>query len=161
MRITGNLFFSLAIVLISGCCKHKTDTVCNSTPIQVQPFIEKSGIFFCGGNDYEYTYTARKKAGIDSLTACNFSPPVAFPVDETDMAYIMLGRMSYHYMDTLVAANITKDTCLKKLTYEVNMIQKDTALWSNGGGILNIFCEVENIPADYTIDIKYKYVLMP
>lgn len=98
-----------------------------------------------------------RKSQIDSLTDCTFSPPVAFPVDETDFVYIMFGKMSYYYKDTFQTA-VFKDTCLKKVTYEVNMIQRYKTLESNGGGVRSMFCSLENIPADYQVEVKYKYV---
>ncbi len=154
-----NIYNGIVLMLITfalwGCCKDKND--CKSENFQVQPFIERYYTFTCGGNLYEYEYIKRKKIQIDSLSDCTFSPPVAFPIDETDMLYIMFGKMSYHYDDTF-QTNLLKDTCLKKIIYEVNMIQRDTALWSNGGGVLSMFCSVENIPADYQVEVKYKYV---
>ncbi len=151
-------FISGLIFIISGCCKHKPDIVCNPASLETQPFIQRFAVFSCGSNDYDYTYIARRKEQIDSLTACTFSPPVAFPIDETGMVYIMFGKMSYYYNDTFASTHILKDTCSKKLVYEVNMVQRDTTLWSNGGGVLSMFCSVENVPADYQVEVKYKYI---
>lgn len=125
----------------------------------VSPFVEAYYTFTCGGNLYEYQYIMRKKSQIDSLTDCTFSPPVAFPVDETDFAYIMLGKMSYHYGDTF-QTSLFKDTCLRKVVYDVSMVQRDTALLQFPGA-RSMFCAVENIPTDYTVEVKYKYVPLP
>ena len=151
--------FLVSLLIIAGCCKHKTETICNPTTFQVIPFVEKYGYFFCGGNDYEYTYTLRKKIQIDSLADCTFSPPVAFPVDETNMLYIAVGRLSFYRNDTMAETRITKDTCSKKVVYEVNMKQRDTTLAAGGlGAVMSIFCSIENIPADYQVEVKYQYV---
>ncbi|MFN8287799.1 MAG: hypothetical protein U0V74_13665 [Chitinophagales bacterium] len=101
----------------------------------------------------------RKKAEIDSLADCTFSPPVPFPADETDFVYIMFGKMSYYRYDTF-QTSLFKDTCSKKLTYQVNMIQRDTTHWQFPG-VMSMFCEVENIPADYQVEVKYQYVPLP
>jgi hypothetical protein len=144
-------------LLINGCCKHKSENTCIPNSFRVNPFIEKYAYFTCGGNLYEYQYIKRKQAQIDSLTDCTFSPPIAFPVDETDMVYIMYGKMSYYYRDSF-QTQLLKDTCLKTLTYQVNLIQTHTDSLSNGGGVLSTFCAVQNIPADYKVEVKYKYV---
>lgn len=150
-------FFSF-VLSITACCKHKTDNdvICNPTSLNISPFIERYGNFTCGGNLYEYEYIKRKQSQIDSLFDCTFSPPVAFPVDETNMLYIMYGKMSYYRYDTF-QTQLFKDTCSKKLVYQVDMIQRDTTHWQFPG-VMSMFCEVENIPADYQIEIKYKYV---
>lgn len=155
----------LAIVflfLVTGCCKHKTDNVCKQSSIQLQPFVEKFGYFFCDSNDYEYTYVFTKKDQIDSLSPTCYMPwSVPYPVDETNMRYIILGRMSYHYRDSFAFTSLLVDTCNKKLVYEADMIQRDTAFYCcpyGAGGILSMFCSVENIPADYQVEVKYKYV---
>ncbi|MCO5280147.1 MAG: hypothetical protein M9931_03700 [Chitinophagales bacterium] len=93
------------------------------------------------------------------LSYCTFSPPVAFPIDETDMVYIMVGKMAYHYRDTFYS-KLFKDTCSKKLTYEVNMVQRDT-VYNTFPGVVSMFCSIENIPADYQVEVKYKYVPLP
>ena len=151
--------FLILLLFMDSCCKHKGDNICNSNNASINPFIEKYYVFTCGGNLYEYQYVMRKKSQIDSLTDCTFSPPVAFPVDETNFVYIMLGKMSYYRYDTFQTA-LFKDTCLKKLVYQVDMIQRDTTHWQFPG-VMSMFCSVENIPADYQVEIKYKYVPIP
>ena len=84
---------------------------------------------------------------------------MAFPVDETDFAYIMFGKMSYFRYDTFQTA-LFKDTCAKKLVYQVDMIQRDTT-HRQFVGALTMFCSVENIPADYQVEVKYTYVPLP
>ncbi|MBL7777585.1 MAG: hypothetical protein JNK66_04720 [Chitinophagales bacterium] len=143
--------------LLGSCCKDKAH--CASAPYYVDPFIEKYYTFTCGGNLYEYEYIMRRKSQIDSITDCTFSPPVAFPIDETDFVYIMIGKMSYFYGDTF-QASLSKDTCLKKLIYDVSMIQRDTAQLQFPG-TRSMFCAVENIPPDYQVEVKYKYVPLP
>ncbi|HWB64747.1 MAG TPA: hypothetical protein VG603_14625 [Chitinophagales bacterium] len=151
------LIGGLSIILIAGC-KHKTDTSCIPNTFSVNPFVERKSDFHCGSNNYDYTYIFRKKSEIDSLEPiCSFSPPVPFPVDETDFVYIMFGKMSYFYKDSFQTI-LYKDTCLKKLTYDISMIQTHLDSLSNGGGVLSLFCSVENIPADYQVEVKYKYV---
>ncbi len=148
----------ICLLLVAGCCKHKNDTSCIANDTSILPFTEKRSNFHCGSNNYDYTYIYRKKSEIDSLEpVCSFSPPVPFPVDETDFVYIMFGKMSYFYKDSFQTA-LYKDTCLKKLTYDISMIQTHTDSLTNGGGVLSIFCSAENIPADYQVEVKYKYV---
>lgn len=148
---------SLFLVLATGCCKDKNEEVCNPTPLVVQPFIEKRHVFQCNNSD-EFTYIFRKKEQIDSLDpTCFFIGSVAFPVDETNMVYILLGRTSYHYRDTISVTELFKDTCNKKMTYDVSMFQTDTTA-NTFPGRRTIFCSVENIPADYQVEVKYKYV---
>ena len=150
------IVLSSVLLVVSGCCKDKND--CKSENFQIQPFIEKYGDFWCTGNE-EYTYILRKKSQIDSLANCSFSPPVAFPIDETDIAYIMVGKIAYHYRDTF-QTKLLKDSCQRTLTYEVNMIQQDT-VFNTFPGVVSMFCSVENIPADYQVEVKYKYVPLP
>ncbi len=147
---------SVGVFLIAGCCKHKNENICNTSTYALSPSLERYGYFSCGGNLYEYEYIKRKKAQIDSLFDCTFSPPVPFPVDETDLVYIMFGKISYYRYDTF-QTNLFKDTCSKKLTYQVDMIQRDTT-HRQFPGALSIFCSVENIPADYQVEVNYKYV---
>lgn len=147
-------FILVVLIAIGGC--HE-DKICKNTSFSILPFIEKYYTFTCGGNLYEYEYIKRKKAEIDSLTDCTFSPPVAFPLDEANMVYIMVGKMSYYYKDTFQSI-ILKDTCNKTLVYDLQMIQRTTILESNGGGVKSMFCSVENIPEDYEVEVKYKYV---
>ena len=45
--------------------------------------------------------------------------------------------------------------------YSISLIQRDTTVLSNGGAVKGIFCTVENIPADYEVEVKYKYVPLP
>jgi len=151
------LLFLTTIILLS-CRKSKEECVDGKSSIQ--PFIEKVGSFTCGGNLYEYEYIKRNKSQIDSLTDCTFSPPVAFPIDESDMVYIMVGKEFTHYGDTF-QTQLWKDTCNKKLVYEVNKIQRDTTRYCCPYGVTavtSMFCSVENIPADYQVEVKYKYV---
>jgi hypothetical protein len=146
--------------LIDGCCKNKKDILCKSENIEIKPFLERYYVFTCGGNLYEYEYIMRRKSQIDSLTDCTFSPPVPFPIDETDFVYIMVGRTFEFYKDTF-QTSIWKDTCAKKLIYEVNRIQRDTSRYCCPYGITavsSMFCSVENIPPDYQVEVKYKYV---
>jgi hypothetical protein len=159
MRI-AIVFCSICFLLVAGCCKHKDENTCNSTQFHVSPFLERYGNFTCGGNLYEYQYVMQRKSQIDSLFDCTFSPPVPFPVDETDFVYIMFGKMSYFYKDSFQTV-LYKDTCLKKLTYDISLIQTHLDSLSNGGGVLSLFCSVENIPADYQVEVKYKYVPLP
>lgn len=138
------LFFALSL-FIPGCCKDKKECVGNK--FSIPPFVEKFGSFTCGGNLYEYEYIKRRKSEIDSLTDCTFSPPIAFPIDETDMVYIMYGKMSYYRYDTF-QTTLLKDTCARKLVYQIDMLQRDTTHWQFPG-VMSMFCSVENIPADY------------
>ncbi|HRG88140.1 MAG TPA: hypothetical protein PLW44_03910 [Chitinophagales bacterium] len=159
MRTATIVFCSICVFLIGGCCKDKTGNACNEAAFVVDPFLERYAYFTCGGNLYEYQYVMRRKAQIDSLSDCNFSPPVPFPVNETDFIYIMFGKMSYFRYDTFQTI-LFKDTCLKKVTYQVDMIQHDTT-HRQFPGVISMFCSVENIPADYEVEVKYKYVPLP
>jgi len=157
--------FKLCVLVLcfytSGCCKHKSEDLCNPTTLTLEPFTEKRTVFQCNSTG-EYTYIFSKKEQIDSLDpTCFFIGSVPFPVDETNMVYLMVGRMSYYLKDTISLTELKKDSCQKRLTYEVNMIQRDTVFLSNGGGIRSIFCSVENIPPDYQVEVKYKYVPLP
>lgn len=156
MKNTMIIFCELVLLLITGCCKHKTESVCNANQFQINALREKYGSFTCGGNLYEYQYIMRRQAEIDSLFDCHFAPPVPFPVDETNMIYIMVGRMAYHYRDTF-QTTLFKDTCNKILVCQLDMVQQDTA-FNTFPGVVSIFSEVENIPADYQVEVKYKYV---
>jgi len=156
--IYGVLLFGLGIFL-AGCCKDK-DGECLDNAFSVKPFTERFYVFRCNNNDVEYSYVLRSREQIDSLQpVCFFTAPVAFPIDEIDMLYIALGKMSYHYSDTF-KTNIIKDTCNKLVTYDVQMIQRDTTLFQFPG-IISMYCAVENIPADYRVEVKYKYVPLP
>lgn len=166
MRIP-NLFLVIALLclLVSGCKKDKCEKPpeCEGSPYEISPFAERYGSIFCGGNDYEYTYIFRKKAQIDSITECTFSPSPAFPIDESNMVYIMFGKLSYHHKDTL-ATSLLLDTCSKLLTFEVDMIQRDTTVLCCPYGISvvrSMFCSAANIPADYQVEVKYRYVPLP
>lgn len=153
---TKIILLSITILfLITGCCKRKTENPCIATQFSVAPFVERYGTFWCGGNN-EYAYILRTESEIDSLSGCSFSPPVPFPVDETNMVYIMFGKTAYHYRDTF-QTSLFKDTCNKKLIYQVDMVQQDTA-YNTFPGVVSIFSEVENIPTDYQVEVKYKYV---
>lgn len=156
------LFTFIATLFVASCCKKKPDVECIGGEQKIQPFIERFSDFWCLGNN-EYTYILRTKDEIDSLADCNFSPPVPFPVDEESFVYLMVGRMSYHYRDTF-QTSLLKDTCNKRLIYDVKMIQTDTAYNCcpyGTGGVLSMFCSVENIPADYEVEVKYTYVPLP
>jgi len=154
----------IAIVGISGCCKDKAGNLCNADAFEVQPFVQTTTKYRCNGND-EYTYILRSKEQVDSLEPNCFSiGPLAFPIDETNMAYIIIGRLSYHNKDTFLMSSLLKDTCAKRVTYEINMMQRDTTVNCcpyGIGAIMNVFCSVENIPVDYEVEIKYKYVPLP
>lgn len=155
MRKTIIIIATICFLIVLYSCKKD----CNNKTTPILPFIEKYGDFTCGGNLYEYEYIKRHKTQIDSLTDCTFSPPMAFPLDETDMVYIMVGKLSYYSNDTF-QTNLYKDTCAKKLTYELSMIQRDTIKVSfyPQGIARGMFCSIENIPADYEVEVKYKYV---
>jgi hypothetical protein len=149
------LVISLAI-FVFGCRKDKDE--CKPNIFQVFPFQEKIEVFDCNNDETDYTYVFTKRDQIDSLNPiCFFTAPIAFPTDEYGMRYILLGRFSSYFRDTLTST-LYKDTCNKVLYYDVKMIQRDTALWSNGGGLQHIFCSVSEIPADYQVEVKYKYV---
>ncbi len=161
-----SLYSLLAVVLLFmlliGCKKDKCvkQTECKTARYTISPFAERYGSIFCGGNDYEYTFILRKKEQIDSITECTFSPSPAFPIEDSNMVYIMFGKLSYHHKDTL-NTTLFIDTCQKLLTYEVAMIQQDTTVLCCPYGISvvrSIFCSVENVPADYQVEVKYKYV---
>lgn len=154
-----NSIVGVVILLLfsSGCCKDKIDAVCKPENFRIEPFVEKRHIFQCNNSD-EFTYIFRRKEQIDSLSpTCFMTGSVAFPVDETEMVYILLGRLSTHYRDTISFTELLKDTCNKKLTYDVSMFQTDTTP-NTFTGRRTIFCSVENIPSDYTVEVKYKYV---
>ncbi|HRN95650.1 MAG TPA: hypothetical protein PL084_13080 [Chitinophagales bacterium] len=156
------IIVSLTATILTGCCKDKNKNTCKSESFSINPFVQRFGSFFCGGNDYEYTYIFRKKAEIDSLhSECSYYN-VAFSIDETNFAYIAVGRLSYHQKDTMLS-NLYVDTCSRLLTYDVEMIQRDTTKVSFYplGATMSIFCSVENIPADYQVEVKYKYVPLP
>lgn len=138
-----------------GCCKKNND--CVSSSLKVIPFTERFNYFNCNDSS-EKTYVFRKKAQIDSLSPqCEIYFPVPFPIDEIDMAYIIFGKMSYYRKDTFETA-LYKDTCNKKLTYDVTMIQRTDSSLGSFAWPLYMFCSVENIPADYQVEVKYKYV---
>ncbi len=148
-------FITIIAFAVVGCRKNKE--VCVGDAFGVNPFVERFFVFKCNNNDTEYTYTFTNREQIDSLKpVCFFTAPIAFPVDETDMLYIALGKMSYHYSDTF-KTNIIKDKCSKRVTYDVQMIQRDTTPFQFPG-IISMYCAVENIPADYQVEVKYKYV---
>ena len=155
-------FFFLSFItfgLIGGCCKDKND--CKASSFTVNPLIEKYDAFQCNNNNQEYTYVFEKKAQIDSLIPmCFITSPIATPLDDLNMKYLIVGRVTTHRRDTF-QTNLFKDTCLKILTYDVSMIQRDTTHWDIPGGVQSIFCSVENIPADYKVEVKYKYVPLP
>ena len=132
---------------------------CKGLAFQINPFTQRFGKFSCGSNDYEYTYIFNSSKQIDSLVPTCRLRNTAFPIDETNMKYLILGRLSYYRGDTF-QTNLLKDTCLKTLTYEVNMIQRDTTRPSfyPQGGVRSMYCAVENIPSDYKVEMKYKYV---
>ncbi len=158
MKNKINLLAVAILFLVTGCCKHKKEDVCNPTSISVTPFVQKIEVFDCNNGETDYTFVFAKSSQIDSLhPTCYFTAPIAFPTDETNMRYFLLGRFSSHFHDTIIST-LYIDSCARVLYYDVKMIQRDTALWSNGGGLQHIFCSVENIPADYQVEVKYKYV---
>lgn len=160
MRLAS--FYFVIILILVGCCKDKN--LCNKGVIEINPFIERYYyIFRCNNSNTEFTYIFNNSKQIDSLQpTCYFTTPIAFPINETNMKYFLVGKLSYHVKDTF-QTTLLKDTCSKTLTYDVNMIQRDTAYYfpDRRGGIIDIFCAVENIPADYKVEVKYKYVPLP
>ncbi|OJV25458.1 MAG: hypothetical protein BGO32_00090 [Bacteroidetes bacterium 37-13] len=153
-------FIAVLILVTAGGCQKEKCSRCNSTSFKVTPFIERYAKFECNSND-EYTYIFRRKAQIDSLEPnCYIINSIAFPLDETDMTYIIVGRLFEHYKDTFKTVLIN-DTCNKVLSYEVTGIQRDTIKYCCPYGVnavSSVFCSVENIPADYQVEVKYKYV---
>ncbi len=151
------LIVSIITLSLYSCCKHKhEETPCIGGSIKIMPFKEKFAGYWCNDNE-EFTYIFRRKIQIDSLEPnCSFIGTAVFPVDDIAMAYILLGR-STHYINDSFSTELYKDTCLKKLFYNVNFIQTDT-VYHSSTGIVPIYCFVENIPADYQVEIKYKYV---
>jgi hypothetical protein len=145
--------FTLAIIMLYAC--RKKEDACKSVNVKINPFLERYSNFECQNNN-EYTYIFSSKSQIDSLSPTCSYRQIAFPIDETDMRYIIVGRISYHFKDTIQTI-IMKDSCLKILTYEVNMVQRDTSLWQFPG-VMSMFCSVTNIPPDYQVEVKYKYV---
>lgn len=157
-HIVSGLLLCILGIFLAGCCKDKKD-VCVGNPFDVKPFVEKYAKFECQNND-EFIYIFRSSKQIDSLQpTCFFSAPIAFPLDESNMVYFIVGKVSYHMQDTF-KTNVLKDSCLKTLTYQVNMIQRDTTQWQFPG-VQSMFCSVENIPPDYQVEVKYKYVPLP
>ena len=150
--------FVLLIVTFAGCCKDKNEGRhrCNNLAFTVTPFIEYKNNFSCNDTS-KFIGIFRSKNQIDSLSPdCVFTSSVIFPVDQQEMLYLIYGRTSYYYSDTFITA-LLKDTCNKKLTYTIDIVQRDTNhLEFPGTGF--VFCEVENIPADYQVEVKYKYV---
>ncbi len=145
------------IFFLSACCKHKQDDLCKQENHSTLPFVEKFNYVMCDDSS-ERLYVLTRKSQIDSLEPhCVIPFPIAYPVDETDMAYIIFGKMSYYRRDTFETA-LYKDTCNKKLTYDVKMIQRTDSSLGSFAWPLYMFCSVENIPADYTVEVKYKYV---
>lgn len=162
MRNCQIIFLGLATLLffVSGCCKDKQS--CKGEVFQVNPFVERYSKFECQNNN-EYTYIFKSSSEIENLKpTCFFTSPIAFPINETNMRYFLVGRLSYHQKDTFQTL-LLKDTCSKTLVYDVNMIQRDTAYYfpDRRGGILDIYCAVEDVPADYKVEVKYKYVPLP
>jgi len=152
---------SIFLITLAGCCKDKN--LCKNEFLSIRPFIERFYIFWCNNNDVEYTYIFNNSQQIEDLRpTCFFIAPVAFPIDEKNMQYFLVGRLSYHQKDTF-QTSLLKDTCSKTLVYDVSMIQRDTAYYfpDRRGGILSMYCAVENIPADYKVEVKYKYVPLP
>ena len=150
------LILLLLIVMSIGSCK-KDKVSCDNTQVQIQPFVETTTNYQCNGNN-EYTYILRRQGQVDSLQPnCFATGPLAFPINDIDMVYIIVGRMSY-YHNNILQTSLFRNSCAKKLIYNINMIQKTDTLESNGGGILSVFCEVDSIPADYDVEVNYKYV---
>ena len=148
---------SAILLLLNACCKNKME--CVNGIINVSPFVERYSKFECQ-NNMEYTFIFSNKSQIDSLfPTCSFNSPIAFPIDESNMKYFLVGRLSYHQKDTFQTV-LLKDTCNKSITYQVDMIQRNTSLWQFPG-VISMFCAVENIPADYKVEVKYKYVPLP
>lgn len=150
-----------ALLFVSGCCKEKNS--CKSVVFQTTPFVERANKYRCNNGASEFTHIFSNSQQIEDLKpTCFFTAPIAFPIDETNMRYFLVGRLSYHQKDTFQTV-LLKDTCLKTLVYDVSMIQRDTAYYfpDRKGGILSMFCAVENIPSDYKVEVKYKYVPLP
>ena len=148
----------ICLFIIAGCCKDKGKECVNGS-VELAPFAEIFGGFYCNGNT-EYQYVFRKKDEFSALQPdCFFPGGMFFPVNEDSVVYIAIGKMSIHRKDTF-ETTIVKDVCNKKMVYNVSMIQKDTAL-NNFPGPVHMFCTVENIPADYEVEVKYKYVPLP
>ena len=153
---------SIFLITLSSCCKEKN--LCKSKTNKIRPFSERFYyIFRCNNNNSEFTHIFNNSRQIEDLKpTCFFTTPIAFPIEETNMRYFLVGKLSYHQKDTFQTI-LLKDTCLKTIVYDVSMIQRDTAYYfpDRRGGILDIYCSVENIPSDYTVEIKYKYVPLP
>lgn len=158
MKSSSIIIFSmLSMNLLSSCCKHKTSD-CYNSQIPTTPFYEYFQKFYCN-NNVEYEYVFRKKEQIDSLLPECFiaSGNTSFPVDQNNMIIFAIGKLSQYHRDTF-QTNFFKDTCGKKLTFNINMIQRDTIPWQAPGAVVSMFSIVENIPADYQVEVKYKYV---
>lgn len=153
-----NVIFLISIFTLWGCCKDKKiECIDGNKP--VLPFVEKFAGFWCN-EDVEYEYIFRKREQIDSLYPnCFFPGSTAFPLTDNEVVYFIFGKIAYHKQDTFITT-IFKDTCANSVTYEINMVQRDTSL-NEFPGVMPIFCTVENIPADYEVEIKYKYVPLP
>ena len=149
----------ICLFVIAGCCKDKGED-CVKGSEELTAFAEIFGGFYCNGNT-EYQYILRKKDEFTSLQPnCFFPGGMFFPINEDSVVYIAIGKFSTYYKDTF-ETTIVKDVCEKKMFYNINMIQRDTVVLSNGGAVKGIFCIVENIPADYEVEVKYKYVPLP
>jgi len=155
-----NLLIVLYIIILTleGCCKEKHN--CKNEPLNIKPFSEKLYIYWCNNGDGEHSYVFNNSSQIDSLKpTCFFTAPVAFTIPEKNMKYFIIGKVSYHKRDTFYTS-LEKDTCSKILTYKVDKIQRDTTKWEFPG-VQSVFCSVENIPSDYQVEVKYKYVPLP
>lgn len=149
----------ICLFVLAGCCKDKGKECVNGS-VELAPFAEIFGGFYCNGNT-EYQYVFRKKDEFSALLPnCFFPGGMFFPINEDSVVYIAIGKMSVYYKDTF-ETTIVKDSCGKRMIYNLAMIQRDTTLESNGGAVKSIFCTVENIPSDYEVEVKYKYVPLP
>lgn len=151
----------IMLLFVAGCCKDKNppSPECTSTSVEISPFAEKIVGFWCN-NNVEYEYVFRDRYLIDTLQPnCFFTGSTAFPIDNTTSVYILLGKPT-HYNNDSFSTKLFIDTCLKKLTYDVNLIQTDTTYYAQLS-IAPIYCFAENIPADYQVEVRYKYVPLP
>lgn len=153
INIVSYVVVFVVSLIISSLLSCKKD--CKSSDIETSPFVQR--LYYCN-DGIEHTYILRRQEDVESLEPnCYFPNSSIFPLDDTDMVYIIFGKMSYFHKDSFTT-KLVRNTCQKTLTYEVKMIQRTKTELGEFAWPKYIFCSVDSTPEDYDVIIDYEYV---
>lgn len=146
----------ISICMLMGCAD-KTD--CSQQATAMQLYSQKTFVFDCNGNmPYQYVFTSIAQVN-DLQPNCYLGGPVATPLHEDHVRYLIIGDTLRYKSDT-VTGTVYKNDCAKTVTYDVRFIQRSDTL-NDVPGIGSLFTIVEDVPEDYVVLFRKEYVLLP